>query len=138
MEFIENKNVLKKIQQYSTGITEQLLAVRELIKQVAKDCGDDNVVEETLKWAEPSYITKNGSTIRINRYKDTEDIAVYFNCQSSLVETCREIYGDCFEYEAKRALVLKADQPLPEIELSHCIQLALTYHKVKHLPLLGA
>lgn len=138
MELIENKKVLKQIQQHSEKISKQLLAVRELIKQVASESEDDNIVEETLKWSEPSYITKIGSTIRINRYRATENIAVYFNCRTSLVETCREIYGDSFEYEANRALVLKTDQPLPETELSHCIQLALTYHKVKHLPLLGA
>ena len=138
MEFIENKKVLKQLQQHRAEIAKQLLAVREIIKQVASECEDDNAVDETLKWSEPSYVTKNGSTIRINRYRETEDIAVYFNCQSSLVETCREIYADSFEFEGNRALVLKKDKPLPEIELLHCIQLALTYHKVKHLPLLGA
>ncbi len=138
MDFIENKNVLKLIEHHTAAIRKTLLSVRQMIKQVAAEIDDNNGVEETIKWSEPSYVTKNGSTIRINRYKETSKVALYFNCQSRLVETFREIYGDCFEYEANRAIILKTEQPLLENELLHCIQLALTYHKVKHLPLLGA
>ena len=138
MDFIENKDVLKLIKQHPSAIKNKLLSVRQLIKQAAADIDDINSLEETVKWTEPSYVTKHGSTIRINRYKESSKIALYFNCQSSLIETFREIYGDCFEYEGNRAIVLKIEQPLLENELFHCIQLALTYHKVKHLPLLGA
>lgn len=138
MQFKNNKTVVKQIQHQPDAIAQQLFALRELVKQVAEEIEDSGVVEETLKWSEPSYVTKKGSTIRINRYAQTDRVAMYFNCQSSLIETFREIYHGFFEFEGKRALVLKTEQPIPVDELKHCISLALTYHKVKHLPLLGA
>lgn len=138
MQFKDNKTVVKQIHNQTDVISKQLFALRDLVKQVAEEIEDSGVVEETLKWSEPSYVTKYGSTIRINRYAQTNQVAVYFNCQSSLIETFREIYSDTFAFEGKRALVLKKEQAIPVDELKHCILLALTYHKVKHLPLLGA
>ncbi len=64
--------------------------------------------------------------------------AIYFNCNTSLVGTFRELYGDLFRFEGNRAIVFGAADPLPVNELKHCVALALTYHRVKHLPLLGA
>ena len=37
-----------------------------------------------------------------------------------------------------RAIVFGETDEFPVDELKHCISLALTYHRVKHLPLLGA
>ncbi len=41
-------------------------------------------------------------------------------------------------FEGNRAVLFDVDTSIPVAELKHCISLALTYHKVKHLPLLGA
>lgn len=112
--------------------------MRELILETAKEIGIENL-EETLKWGEPSYLTKTGSTIRINkRTKDDADYAIYFKCTSKLVSTFKELYGDIFRYENNRAFLFNFQDAVPVKELKHCIELALTYHKVKHLPLLGA
>ena len=96
-------------------------------------------LEETLKWGEPSYLTKFGSTIRIDwKPSAPKHYAMYFHCQSKLVATFKEVYPHTFHYQGNRAIVLDIKAKLPEKELKHCITLALTYHKVKHLPLLGA
>ena len=63
---------------------------------------------------------------------------MYFKCTSKLVSTFKEVYGDKFSYEKNRTIVFKLDDDVPEKELKHCISLALTYHLVKNLPLLGA
>ena len=63
---------------------------------------------------------------------------MYFNCNSSLVDTFKEVYGDVFTFEGNRAIVFGDTEVLPVNELKHCISLALTYHRVKHLLLLGA
>ena len=46
---------------------EKLLLIPTLIFDVAKQTPDVGEIEETLKWGEPSYLTKNksGSTIRL-------------------------------------------------------------------------
>ena len=95
-------------------------------------------IEETLKWGEPSYLTKHGSTVRIDwKEKNPEHIAVYFKCTSKLVPTFKSLYKDKFNFEGNRAIVFQLKDKIPVKELKHCIALALTYHKIKHLPLLG-
>lgn len=88
-------------------------------------------LEETLKWGQPSYLTretKSGSTIRIDRMKSSNQVAMYFHCQTDLVATFRELYPNELTYAGNRAVILDADNEIPEAALRHCIGLALTYH----------
>ncbi len=95
-------------------------------------------MDETLKWGEPSYLAKKGSTIRIGWKQSSPDqYAMYFNCNTKLVETYREVYSDLFKYEGNRAIVFAVDEELPMDDLKQCITVALTYHTRKHLPMLG-
>jgi hypothetical protein len=68
---------------------------------------------------------------------DPDFIKVYFHCQTSLIETFKEIYRDEFEYEGNRAIVIPLGAP-ESGPLGHCLLMALKYHRLKHLPLLGA
>lgn len=112
--------------------------VIKLVEQTASSCGI-NSLEETLKWGELAFSCRGGSTIRIGWSDDKPDrYALYFNCNSKLVETFRTVYSDLFEFEGNRALVFSAGDTLPEPALGHCVELALRYHRLKHLPLLGA
>jgi len=138
MKFLENNVVLEQINQQPPVIQERLLGLRDLIIKTAESLDDDDTLEETLKWSEPSYCCEKGSTIRINRIKNTDKVGVFFNCKSSLIETFRELYHHRLSFEANRAIVFNVDSVIPVDELKHCIALALTYHRVKHLPLLGA
>ena len=94
-------------------------------------------IEEALKWGQPSYLTPetgSGSTIRIDRMKSADNqVAVFFHCQTDLVETFRELYPE-LSYSGNRAILLDADKKLPEAELRHCVALALTYHLRKRKP----
>lgn len=125
-----------KFATYPVKAREQLMRIRKLIFTVAVEDGLGEV-EETLKWGEPSFLVKGGSTIRMDwKPNDPDFIKVYFHCQTSLIETFREMYRDEFEYEGKRAIVI----PLGAREigpLRHCLQMALKYHRLKHLQLLG-
>jgi len=130
-------NVLNVIGQYPEHVQTRLLRLRELIFEVAKDLNITDL-EETLKWGEPSYISKHGSTLRFDwKANKANEYALYFNCKTRLVEIFREFYADELLFEGNRAVVLNMDDALPEAVLKHCIQLALTYHKIKHLPTLG-
>jgi len=123
---------------YPDWAREKLLVLRELIVETAKEAEDISTLEETLKWSEPSYLTKNGSTIRMDwKSKTPNQYALYFKCTSRLVETFKATFQNVFEFEGKRALIFQKDDEIPVEELKHCIRAALTYHKVKHLPSLG-
>jgi len=123
---------------YPEPVKDKLYKLRQLILDTANEIEIINTIEETLKWGEPSYLTKHGSAIRINCKKnDPELYAMYFQCTSKLVPTFKIVYQNNFTFEGNRALVFNINDTLPEIQLKKCIQAGLTYHKVKHLPLLG-
>ena len=117
---------------YPKPIKAKLLALRRLIFDTAGITEGVGALEETLKWGQPSYLTpqtKSGSTIRIDRIKSAADqYAVYFHCQTDLVETFRELYPTEMRYGGNRSILLDAGQDLPEAALRHCVALALTYH----------
>jgi hypothetical protein len=95
-------------------------------------------LEETLKWGEPSYLTKNGSTLRMDwKAKNPEQYALYFKCISRLVETFKLVFNNTLKYEGNRAIVFQLDDVIPTDIIKQCIKSTLTYHKIKHLPSLG-
>jgi hypothetical protein len=117
---------------YPAPVKAKLLALRRLILDTAKATKGVGVLEETLKWGQPSYLTTatgSGSTIRIDQVKPaTDQYAIYFHCQTNLVETFRELYPTELSYSGNRAIILNADKSIPEPALRHCVALALTYH----------
>ena len=138
MAQFDSPKVAEKFDAYPGQIREQLLYLRQLILETASEMNEVGEVEETLKWGEPSYITKPGSTIRIGwKESNPQQYVMYFNCRTSLTDTFRAIYGDLFNFEGNRAIVFDQKETIPVDELKHCISLALIYHRVKHLPMLG-
>ena len=119
---------------YPDPVKAKLLALRRLIFDTAKATKGVGALEEALKWGQPSYLTaesKSGSTIRIDQVKaEAGGYAVYFHCQTDLVETFRELYPQ-LRYSGNRAILLDAGEKMPEAALRHCIALALTYHARK-------
>ncbi len=134
LEYIANLNVRDAFIAYPADIQAKLLILRQLILD-----SSDIELEETLKWGEPSYLGQHGSTIRLG-YKPayTDQYALYFNCKSKLVDTFKELYHGRLQFEGNRAIIFNLNDDIDIKALQHCIQLALNYHKIKHLPLLGA
>ncbi|MFK7733985.1 MAG: DUF1801 domain-containing protein [Pseudomonadales bacterium] len=123
---------------YPEQTRQQLLVMRKLILRAGKDCGA-GPISETLKWNEPSYIANKGSTVRLGwKSKHPSSVFVFFHCQTTLIETFKELYGNVFSFEGKRAIVFDIGEKIPDREFKHCVSLALRYHELKHLPLLGA
>lgn len=124
---------------YPARVKQHMSTLRELVREVAVEAEDITSLEETLKWGEPAFLTRKGSTVRMDwKQKTPDQYAVYFKCSSKLVLTFREVYGDLFRYEKNRAIVFLLDDEVPKTELKDCIRMALRYHSLKHLPLLGA
>jgi len=106
-----------------------LLGTRARVFHLA-EAAEVGALTETLKWGEPAYLTeasKAGSTIRLGVSNGRP--AVFFNCQTTLVEGFRTSCADAFEYVGNRALVLsEASDPAA---LDMCLTRALTYHRDK-------
>ena len=138
MSKIKNKEVEKVFNNYPEEMREKLMFLRRLVIETAEETDGVKSLEETLKWGEPSYLTKGGSTIRMDWKKSKPDqYAMYFNCKTKLVDTFKERYKDEFKYEGNRAIVFNKNDTIPINELKHCILLSLTYHSRKNLPMLG-
>ena len=117
---------------YSAQVQKRLTELRALVLDTAAALPQVGRVEETLKWSQHSFITPetgSGSTIRIDGKRDDADsYALYFHCQSGLIETFKSHYGTTLNFEGNRAIVLNAKLALPKQALAHCISLALTHH----------
>ena len=116
---------------YPQRLRAKLLALRQLILDTARATEGVGRLDETIKWGQVSYLTSetgSGSTVRIDRVKsDGDQYAVYFHCQTNLVETFRELYPE-LTYGGNRSILLDASKALPKQALRHCVALALTYH----------
>ena len=110
------------------------------LRELALGCAGEPFiasVDETRKWGEASFVAKHGSTLRMDwKASKPDQIGIYFTCSTSLVETIRELCGDLFRYEKNRAVLLRARDEIPT-EIPHCMTMALSYHKRKHLRLLS-
>lgn len=87
-------DVQQKFNSYPKEVATVMDTLRTLIFQVAQQDGITDLTE-TLKWGEPSYVCKTGSTIRMDwKPKHSTQYCVYFNCKTNLVATFKELYGN--------------------------------------------
>lgn len=129
----ENAAVAEAFEVYPPAIRQKLLALRELIFETAAVTEGVGKLTETLKWGEPAYLTsesKSGSTIRIDWKKShPSQYAMYFHCQTNLIETFRTTFPADLKFEGQRAIILQESEVLPTRQLAFCIAQALTYHR---------
>ncbi|MCB0455164.1 MAG: DUF1801 domain-containing protein [Aequorivita sp.] len=138
LEVKSNPEVEFVFASYPDSVRKKMMILRELVIATAMDIDGLTHFEETLKWGEPSYLAKNGSTLRMDwKSKTPQQYALYFKCTSRLVETFKKVFKNNFNFEGNRAIVFQMDDAIPKAELKACIKATLTYHKVKHLPTLG-
>jgi hypothetical protein len=118
---------------FPTEVRFRLLEVRQLIFATAAAIDTVGPLSETLKWGEPAYLTdatKSGSTIRLGESPiSPDDCAILFNCHTTLVDSFQERFPGVFLYQGNRAILLRANEPLPELALTECLGMALTYHR---------
>ena len=117
---------------YESDIAKELCKLRELILVTAAETDGVGVIEEGLRWNQPSFLTtrsRSGSTIRVapTSAKSDHDFAMFFICNTTLVEGFRDQFGDTFTYDGNRALLFNVGDELPVEELRQCVTQALTY-----------
>ena len=134
----KNTEVANIFNAYPKHVRAKMLHLRQLIFDTAAELEIKDAVEETLKWGEPSYIVKGGSTVRMD-WKESSpgQYALYFHCQTKLVDTFKELYRNKLCYQGNRAVVFHINDKVPDEIVKHCIELSLTYHRRKKLPMLG-
>lgn len=130
-----NPDVAAVFQRYPKAIKAKLMRLRRLIFEVAATTSGVGELEETLRWGQPSYLTSqsgSGSLIRLDQIKSQEGkYALYFHCQTTLVDSFKEMYRDVFEFGGNRSIIFNAQDKVPVEPLRHCIAMALTYHLSK-------
>ena len=112
-----------------------LLTLRGLIFDTAASLPGAGRITETLKWGEPAYLTsapKSGTTIRLAwSPKRPESAGIFVNCQTTLLDEWRALYGDVLDLVGNREIRLPLGRPLPKDPIRHCLAMALTYHQRK-------
>jgi len=120
---------------YPPALRRKLQRLQRLILETARTTKGVGALQETLKWGQPSYLpaeTGRGTTVRIDQVRDEPGrYAMYFHCQTNLVETFRAIYPNELTYGGNRSILFDLDERIDEAALKHCIALALTYHQRK-------
>ena len=122
-------DVLSVVEAYPPAAKRVWKTLRTLIFETADQLPEVKALTETLKWREPSYLNKAGTTVRIAwSDKRPDTLGLYVNCQTSLIEDWRARYDDELTFIGNREVRLPLDAPLPTEPLRHCIAMALTYH----------
>ncbi len=120
---------------YPPAMRRRVMALRELIFETAAATPGVGLLEETLKWGEPAYVTsqsKSGTTIRIAwKPSSPTRYAMYFHCQTHLIQTFRSLFPTELRFEGNRAIVFHDSEPVSVDALAFCIAAALTYHRNK-------
>ena len=133
MSAIDEVAVLEVFDQAPPTHRKHLLALRDLILSVAEELSLPGGIKETLKWGEPSYLPerpKIGTTVRLGVFDD-DNVALYVNCRSSVIEQYRATCGDALAVSGNRALLVPLAKPIPEAAVKPFIVLALCYHQNK-------
>jgi len=129
MNRIGDPEVAAAFRSFPPRVRARLMALRSLIYATAAATGID-ALEESLKWGEPAYRAKGGSTVRLGwKASAPDEVAMYFICTTGLVDTFRGLYPRSFRFAGNRALLLPLAGRIREKALRHCIALALTYHR---------
>ncbi len=121
---------------YPAAQRKRVLALRDLILDVAAKTPGVGQLDETLKWGEPAFVTaqsKSGSTVRVawKKARPTQ-YAMYFNCQTTLVDSFKTMFPTAFRFQGNRALVFDEQDEVPVEALRICVEMALTYHANSH------
>lgn len=92
MKIEQDFGALHKFTYYPEHVRPKMDELRGLIVEAAEELGTIDRLDETLKWGQPSYLAKKGSTVRIDwKEKQPEKVSVFFKCTSKIVPTIKEV-----------------------------------------------
>lgn len=127
---IPSEEVLEYYYHVSPVMLDKMMEIRTWIYELSEADQQIGLIQECLKWGEPSFltpITKSGSTIRMAKVDDTS-FALYFNCKTSIANEIAIEFPE-FNCDGKRALYFTTISKLPKTKMMTCLKKALLYHK---------
>lgn len=107
-----------------------MLALRQLIFDVAARLPEVGRIEESLRWGEPAYLTpetRSGSTLRLGAPR-AGGFALYCNCKTSLIADFRDLAGTAVRTSGKRAVLFAGVGDIDPALTAILITRALTWH----------
>lgn len=132
MTLFQNAQVEAKFRAYPDWARARLMELRALIFEVAETTTGVGPLEETLKWGEPAYLTRqtgSGSLVRMDwKRRAPDQVSLFFHCQTNLVESFRAALGGSLRFEGNRAIVIKRNDAVETGKLAFCLASALTYN----------
>ena len=109
----------------------RLLALRELVFDVADATPGVGPLSETLKWGEPAYLTEQtraGTTLRLAwKPRAPNHVSLFVHCGTSLVDGFRALDPE-LHCIGDRELRLAIAEELPA-SVRTCVEMTLTYHR---------
>ncbi len=126
-----NVDVMQVYQAWPAEMREKIYVLRQMIFDVAASTEGVGNLVETLKWNVPAYLTekpKSGTTLRLQGNVDAGQYGLYVPCTTNLIEQCKELYPEIFNYTKNRGILFDLTDQIPKAELRHFIAMALTYH----------
>ena len=113
---------------YPEAVRERVLELRRLLYDVADEL-EVGAIDEKLRWGEPGFRVKGGTTVRLHcKHPASGKVGFFVPCSTDLAASYRARHPE-LEIEGDRVVWLPLEGPLPEEALRDCIALAWTYHR---------
>jgi hypothetical protein len=126
-----NEQVQQIFSQYPAAVSSDLESLRALVYEEA-EMSSITDLQETLKWGEPSYVCKNGSTLRMDwTEKGSDFVSIYVNCNSKVMSLFLDEHPDALQTVGQREIRLPVGKQWPEDAIRSLIHIALNYHRIK-------
>lgn len=108
---------------------EGMVRLRALILEVAETLPQIGGLRETLRWAQPAYVTtkRAGASLRLGIPK-TGGFALYTHCQTSVIADFTAAFPMMDRVEGTRALHFKTAAQIEPARHGLLIKAILTYH----------
>ncbi len=118
---------------YPLPAQRRLLALRDMVFEVAGASPEIGPLRESLKWGEPAYRRVRagfGTTLRVHWKPVLGDcVALYVPCTTSLMEDFRARWPDAFAYQGHRAILLPQAGRWQKAALRQAIQAVFLYRR---------
>lgn len=122
----QNTEVAAVFDSFPNSARKGLLHLRELIFDRAAQDSKIAPVSEALRWGQPAYLCKTGSSLRLGIPK-TGGFALYVHCQTTLIRDFTELFPLDFTVEGSRAIHFQSESGIDDEKINFLITAALRY-----------
>ncbi len=122
----QNTEVAAVFNGFPNSARKGLLHLRELVFLSAASDPEIASISEELRWGQPAYLCKTGSSLRLGIPK-TGGFALYVHCQTTLIRDFTELFPFGFSIEGNRAVHFQSVSGIDDEKITFLINAALRY-----------